>query len=294
MKCDFNLTISSSVVDCRTPVMSAMHHDATPDLRIVGEKLKDVLGVLLWLLFIQTFRFQYYTGICDLCPFKSHLTASYSALLDSKYFLEHPQSCRWCLQHCCYTSCSFSRGWDLGHIEEVGKRCGRRWYAAENCNSHRRWTLRALHLFQKLLGGHPQRAAWWWSLRNGVPCTVQRWVRRWSGVACSLTFTIPLNSSRSYDYNKIGKGKKFSPRVSRLSGSPEFDFFLLISQLICANRSLVGVLFPYNLWLRSKILATGCIACRVGGCFIWPVESCLKNSCCVIIPRKSTFSNMVE
>ncbi|CAN6456778.1 unnamed protein product [Victoria cruziana] len=29
----------------RTPVMSAMHHDATPDLRIVGEKLKDVLGI---------------------------------------------------------------------------------------------------------------------------------------------------------------------------------------------------------------------------------------------------------
>ncbi|XP_031491499.1 hexokinase-1-like [Nymphaea colorata] len=29
----------------RTPVMSAMHHDSTHDLRIVGEKLKDVLGI---------------------------------------------------------------------------------------------------------------------------------------------------------------------------------------------------------------------------------------------------------
>lgn len=29
----------------RTPDMSAMHHDTTPDLRVVGSKLKDVLGI---------------------------------------------------------------------------------------------------------------------------------------------------------------------------------------------------------------------------------------------------------
>ncbi|KAF9614657.1 hypothetical protein IFM89_019634 [Coptis chinensis] len=32
---------------CRTPEMSAMHHDTSPDLRVVGTKLKDILGVLL-------------------------------------------------------------------------------------------------------------------------------------------------------------------------------------------------------------------------------------------------------
>ncbi|KAF9616032.1 hypothetical protein IFM89_027971 [Coptis chinensis] len=31
----------------RTPEMSAMHHDTSPDLRVVGNKLKDVLGLLL-------------------------------------------------------------------------------------------------------------------------------------------------------------------------------------------------------------------------------------------------------
>ena len=30
---------------CRTPDMSAMHHDSTPDLKVVASKLKDVLEV---------------------------------------------------------------------------------------------------------------------------------------------------------------------------------------------------------------------------------------------------------
>lgn len=29
----------------RTPDMSAMHHDMSPDLRVVGSKLKDILEV---------------------------------------------------------------------------------------------------------------------------------------------------------------------------------------------------------------------------------------------------------
>ncbi|MCL7022057.1 hypothetical protein MKW94_014666 [Papaver nudicaule] len=29
----------------RTPEMSAMHHDTSPDLRVVGSKLKDIFGV---------------------------------------------------------------------------------------------------------------------------------------------------------------------------------------------------------------------------------------------------------
>lgn len=31
---------------CRTPDMSAMHHDSSPDLRVVGSKLKDILEVI--------------------------------------------------------------------------------------------------------------------------------------------------------------------------------------------------------------------------------------------------------
>ena len=31
--------------NCRTPHMSAMHHDTSPDLKVVGSKLKDILEV---------------------------------------------------------------------------------------------------------------------------------------------------------------------------------------------------------------------------------------------------------
>lgn len=39
----------SSCSCCRTPVMSTMHHDTTPDLRVVGNKLKEIFDVCICL-----------------------------------------------------------------------------------------------------------------------------------------------------------------------------------------------------------------------------------------------------
>lgn len=39
------LNLKGTTYACRTPDMSAMHHDTSSDLRVVGNKLRDILGV---------------------------------------------------------------------------------------------------------------------------------------------------------------------------------------------------------------------------------------------------------
>lgn len=39
------LNLKGTSYACRTPDMSAMHHDTSSDLRVVGNKLRDILGV---------------------------------------------------------------------------------------------------------------------------------------------------------------------------------------------------------------------------------------------------------
>lgn len=48
---DFANGVLAELLHCyleirRTPHMSAIHHDTSPDLRVVGKKLKDILEVL--------------------------------------------------------------------------------------------------------------------------------------------------------------------------------------------------------------------------------------------------------
>ncbi|KAK3439088.1 hypothetical protein EUGRSUZ_C03728 [Eucalyptus grandis] len=59
----------------RTPDMSAMHHDTSSDLKVVGNKLRDILEEDMW---VNTFAI--ICIICNLCP------------LDIQYYLEDEKS----------------------------------------------------------------------------------------------------------------------------------------------------------------------------------------------------------
>lgn len=173
-----------SLIIFRTPDISAMHHDGTPDLRIVAEKLADNLKVI----FISKSSIELYS----LYPFYAqwtHYTALSTFTTDHRHILRNKEDgCR-NLRHrhpkispagCC---------WDRRDPQEDRQRRPRR--QAEVGHRHRRRSIWTLHRIPAVPGDHADGVA----QRRGVEvgrcqaCKRRVWPR--SCPDCSCSFSVP-------------------------------------------------------------------------------------------------------